>query len=340
MKYIFLDVVGYSHNRTVEAQTDIVATLNQIVRDSTSHDGLTADNLIFLPTGDGICIGLLNILDPFDQHLSIALEILERISLYNQSQLDEKRRFCVRIGINENDDNLITDINGNRNVAGSGINFAQRVMDAAGASQIFVSEAVHDKLVQREKYYDHLTAQSVNIKHGLQKELYRYLNRDLPYLDSDIVAIAEEDMSFSSFSAVYAAVVFILDRKIVELSDGGMSEDVLFVLLCYMADDIVAYRRLRVIERPKFSSKVFGSKKDSFATAFAALDNSPSWVLFDCKDYLLEKRGLAKWDTYFRKEFLFLTAEGKSKLDEEKPKLIGAVEIFLKQIYPNIDQEK
>lgn len=55
------------------------------------------------------------------------------------------------MGINTNADNLVTDINGARNLAGAGINIAQRVMDSADGNQILVSHSVYDTLRDREK---------------------------------------------------------------------------------------------------------------------------------------------------------------------------------------------
>src|SRR5690348_680441 len=83
-KYIFLDVVGFSRNRSVEAQTDIVHKLNDIVKNAVVSQNAPEEKLIYLPTGDGICVALLNIEDPFDIHLQIALRILQTLHEYNE----------------------------------------------------------------------------------------------------------------------------------------------------------------------------------------------------------------------------------------------------------------
>src|SRR5687768_3731812 len=125
-KYIFLDVVDFTRSRSVEAQSDIVHSLNQIVKSSVDDNSIPDENRIFLPTGDGICVALLNIeclqnIEPaYDSHLRIALGILKRLEEHNASIEDAQRKFNVRIGINENIDNVVIDINGNRNVAGDG----------------------------------------------------------------------------------------------------------------------------------------------------------------------------------------------------------------------------
>ena len=75
IRYIFLDVVGFTLNRTVEAQTQIIATLNRVVREASDSicagiEASSSRQLIYLPSGDGVCICLVNQPDPFDNHRS------------------------------------------------------------------------------------------------------------------------------------------------------------------------------------------------------------------------------------------------------------------------------
>ncbi len=128
-KYVFLDVVGFTHGRSVEAQSDIVHVLNDIVQASIDENEGAKDKLILLPTGDGMCIAMLNVESPYDIHLLIALDIVRKVHEHNELIKNEMRKFQVRIGLNANTDNLVTDINGNRNIAGAGISMASRVMN-------------------------------------------------------------------------------------------------------------------------------------------------------------------------------------------------------------------
>ena len=130
IKYLYLDVVGFTYKRSVEAQTDIISALNDIVKKSVASKAPNCD-VIYIPVGDGICISIIASTRALDIHIRIAEEIIRRIaSLYNQ-RVQQTRKFEVRIGINENVDNIITDINGNRNVCGAGVNYAQRIMSYA-----------------------------------------------------------------------------------------------------------------------------------------------------------------------------------------------------------------
>lgn len=82
VKYIFLDVVGFTRGRSVEAQADIVETLNEIVGSLLHEFDLPSDERILLPTGDGICIAILK-RDLYDLHIRFALNILEKLYINN-----------------------------------------------------------------------------------------------------------------------------------------------------------------------------------------------------------------------------------------------------------------
>lgn len=186
-RYIFLDIVSYSHNRTVEAQSDIIDVFNKIVKDALHQSKILEKQRILIPTGDGVCIALLNMNEPFDVHMEVALKVLELLSKYNQSEKDEMRQFQVRIGINENTDNLIIDINGNKNVAGAGITEAQRIMDQGEPNTILVGHTVYNHLYQREKYINKFKEYTVIVKHKKKMEVYQYLDLQLDFLGSEEV---------------------------------------------------------------------------------------------------------------------------------------------------------
>jgi class 3 adenylate cyclase len=172
VKYVFLDIVGYSNARSAEAQAEIISQLNLIVRHSTANLLHRRDSYLFLPTGDGMCVAILDISTEYDIHLKLALNILKEIQTYNESCSDEMRKFEVRIGLNENVDNRIVDINGNNNIAGAGINSAQRVMSTADASQIMVGETVFETLRHRELYMNSFVRFEAVIKHGVRMPVY------------------------------------------------------------------------------------------------------------------------------------------------------------------------
>src|SRR5271166_410993 len=81
-KYVFLDVVNYSEERSAEAQADIIGLLNKIVSEATSRV-CGSSELLYLPTGDGICIAILDPAAPYDIHLLLALSILDMLADIN-----------------------------------------------------------------------------------------------------------------------------------------------------------------------------------------------------------------------------------------------------------------
>lgn len=81
--------------------------------------------MLLLPTGDGICVYLVNLIHSFDLDLQIALSVFQRLYWLNQDQRDPSRSFELRVGVNENWDNLIVGIKGKLIVAGLGDNMPQ-----------------------------------------------------------------------------------------------------------------------------------------------------------------------------------------------------------------------
>ena len=179
VRYVYIDIVEFTRSRSIEAQSDILACLSQVVAQAVSEQVPLSDQVLFLPTGDGLCICLVNLIHPFDLDIQIALSVLERVHWLNQDQVDPSRRFELRIGVNENQDNLILDIKGGVNVVGLGINMAQRVMSVAGASGLFLGPAVYERLSQRELYRHWLRPVQAIVKHGQRLQCYEYFNPTL-----------------------------------------------------------------------------------------------------------------------------------------------------------------
>jgi class 3 adenylate cyclase len=175
VSYLFLDVVGFARNRTVEAQADIVNKLNGVVREALEGAAVGPESVIVLPTGDGMCVGLVDLGKQLDLSLRLSLVLLEKLDKLNSTEASEQRRFAIRIGLNENVDNIVIDFNGKRNVAGAGITFAQRVMDKADGGQILISSVVHDKLRHRERYKDSFREFAARDKHGQAFSVHQFV---------------------------------------------------------------------------------------------------------------------------------------------------------------------
>jgi len=174
VRYVYIDIVHFSVGRTIEAQTWIIHALNRIVRLAIASMQVDPGKVLCLPTGDGVCVCLIDLADPFDLDIRIALSVLEQLYGLSLVQTSAERRFAVRIGLNENQDNLVTDIGGGLNVVGLGINSAHRIMSLAGPFQLFMGVSVHARLTQRALYRDHLHAVDAIVKHGERMLSYAY----------------------------------------------------------------------------------------------------------------------------------------------------------------------
>jgi hypothetical protein len=197
--YIFLDVVSFS-TRSNNAQTAVIKSLNKMVKHAVKH--LEIEGILYLPTGDGLCICLLR-LEKVQICMELACKILQLIEEKRNTEKEESRKFEVRVGINENVDHLVVDINGNTNVAGAGINLAQRVMSVADGSQLILSANAHDIFNAIEPYRGTFKEYKVRIKHNLEIMVYHYLgvteknvvpwlNRNTPSTLQPVKRIQEE----------------------------------------------------------------------------------------------------------------------------------------------------
>src|SRR4051812_26564087 len=95
VKYAFADVVDFTRERTIEAQVEIIQALNAAFRSAVGDL-----EVIYLPTGDGICVGIVQSDAPADTHLKVALDVIRRMHEWS-SDKGGNRACKVRFGINE-----------------------------------------------------------------------------------------------------------------------------------------------------------------------------------------------------------------------------------------------
>src|SRR4029434_365336 len=134
---LFIDIVDYS-KLLISEQSEQVQTLKEIVRGTEQFRSAEAEGkLLRLPTGDG---GALVFRNNSEAPVLCAMEI--------SRQLKKHPEVRVRMGIHSGPVNEITDLNEQANIAGAGINIAQRVMDCADAGHILLSKHVAEDLEQ------------------------------------------------------------------------------------------------------------------------------------------------------------------------------------------------
>ena len=185
-KYVAVDVVGYSRGRSVEAQADIIAALNAVVGSAVARLGVEEESVVYIPTGDGLYVALLDLPRPYDVHVRLALAVLESLAGYNAGQVDARRRFELRVAVNEGVDTLVTDINGRRNIAGDGVTLAARILDAADGGTVLLGERVHQRLRAHEAYCESFRSFDLTVKHGLELKVYQLVGTGLPYVNEEI----------------------------------------------------------------------------------------------------------------------------------------------------------
>src|SRR5881394_2129369 len=144
---LFIDIVGYS-KLPINRQSEILQQLNQIVRATEQfHRAEVADKLVRLPTGDGMALAFFT--SP-DAPVKCAIEISKAVG--QTSALTRQ----LRIGINSGAVDAVSDVNDRSNVAGAGINMAQRIMDCGDAGHILLAKRVADDLEQYRQWRSHL----------------------------------------------------------------------------------------------------------------------------------------------------------------------------------------
>src|SRR6202051_1096651 len=161
---LFMDIVGYSKLLTDE-QSEALHELNQIVRRTeTAREAEAAGQVTLLPTGDGMALVFTG---SVEEPVECALEISH--ALRAQPSLP------VRIGIHSGPVHHVKDANERENIAGIGINIAQRVMDCGDAGHILISKRVADDLAQQRRWQPYLhELGDVEVKHGVVVSLVNF----------------------------------------------------------------------------------------------------------------------------------------------------------------------
>ena len=155
---LFIDLVGYS-KFSLNDQHAAVEQLNRVVRASEQFQQTeTASRLLKIPTGDGMALVFYS--TP-EAPVQCALEISRSLKRYPQLQ--------VRMGIHSGPVSVVMDVNERANLAGAGMNIAQRVMDCGDAGHILLSKRVAEDLETHEKWRPLLhDLGSCEVKHGVR----------------------------------------------------------------------------------------------------------------------------------------------------------------------------
>src|SRR5260370_11993775 len=166
---LFIDIVGYS-KLSINEQRAVVDELTQVVRASEQFQRAeAAERLIKIPTGDGMALVFYT--SP-EAPVECALEISRALKKHPELQL--------RMGVHSGPVSGVIDATGKANVAGPGINIAQRVMDCGDAGHILLSKHVAEDLEQYPHWQPHLhELGECEVKHGVRVSVVNLYTAEL-----------------------------------------------------------------------------------------------------------------------------------------------------------------
>jgi hypothetical protein len=200
---LFIDMVGYS-KLLINEQTRLLRQLNELVqRTEQCRTAQTKNGLVRVATGDGMALVFR---DNPESPVRCALEI--------SRALRKQTPVPVRMGVHSGPVNEIKDVNNRRNVAGAGINIAQRVMDCGDAGHILLSKHVAEDLEHHARWRPFLhDLGQCEVKHGSRIALVNLYNSEAgnPQLPEKIRRIrkkrtANSVLLFSTTAALGLAI--------------------------------------------------------------------------------------------------------------------------------------
>src|SRR5437879_9894015 len=155
---LFIDIVGYS-KLSINEQRAAVDELTQIVRATEQFQKADAsERLIKIATGDGMALVFYT-----------SPEAPVRCAMELSRALKDHPRLRLRMGIHSGPVSGVVDVTGRTNLAGAGLNLAQRVMDCGDAGHILLSKHVAEDLEEYERWRPLLhDLGSCEVKHGVR----------------------------------------------------------------------------------------------------------------------------------------------------------------------------
>ena len=184
---LLIDIVGYTKLLITE-QREQLRALNEIVRNTAQFRASDVKGmLVRIPAGDGMA---LIFRDTVEAPIECALEISAAIKIYPEIHL--------RMGIHSGPVSDVTDVNERANIAGAGIDLAQRVMDCADAGHILLSKHVADDLAPYPRWNRYLhDLGECEVKHGRKIFLVNFYTDELgnPQLPEKLKRAQQEEAS-------------------------------------------------------------------------------------------------------------------------------------------------
>lgn len=198
---LLIDIVGYS-KLNIHDQSEQLETLKKIVRSTEQFKKAEGEGkLLRLPTGDG---GALVFRTTPEAPVLCAMEVGQELKKHPELQ--------VRMGIHSGPVNEISDLNEQANIAGAGINTAQRVMDCGDAGHILLSKHVADDLEHYPRWQPYLhSLGDCEVKHGHKVSLVNLYNNEIGNRSTpQKLRRAKADRTKKSWGIAVTAAVLVL----------------------------------------------------------------------------------------------------------------------------------
>jgi TolB-like protein/Tfp pilus assembly protein PilF len=202
---LFIDVIGYS-KLLVNEQREVVDQLTRVVRKTPRfRKSQAAGKMIRIPVGDGMALVFF---ETPEEPVQCAMEIARA--------LKNHPRIRLRMGVHSGPVDQVKDVNDRLNVAGAGMNIAQRVMDLADAGHILLSKRVADDLAQDSLWQPHLhELGEIELKHGEKLGIVNLYtselgNPELPEKLPQRQAASKPTMAFEDVSQVPEKSIAVL----------------------------------------------------------------------------------------------------------------------------------
>src|SRR6266704_1523424 len=197
---LFIDIVGYSKLLN-EEQKERLNQLTEIVLATAPVREATDEQLVRLPTGDGMALVFRH---SAEEPARCALEIAEALQKHPE--------LPVRMGIHSGPVSEVTDVSGRTNITGGGINMAQRVMDCGDAGHILLSKHVADDLHEHRQWSSWLhDLGECEVKHGVRLGIANLYRDDVgnPQLPKKVRA-SRQRQSRKRWGAIAAALILLV----------------------------------------------------------------------------------------------------------------------------------
>jgi len=224
---LFMDIVGYS-KLSINDQNRAVEELNQLVRASEQFQlAEAAGRLLKIATGDGMALVFYT--SP-EAPAQCAFEI--------SRALKEHPRLQLRMGIHSGPVSGVVDVNNRPNLAGAGLNIAQRVMDCGDAGHILLSKHVAEDLEEYEQWRPLLhDLGTCEVKHRVSVAIVNLYADEVgnPQLPKRFLALkkhrshvrwAEAAIGLLVLAAIVAAFIFLLrkpTRAVVNIAEKSIA---------------------------------------------------------------------------------------------------------------------